>query len=176
MKSEQAIPFKREMYELGKTYERLARQAGVEIRLNTEVTPAYAAKENPQALIIAAGSRPLVPPIKGLDGDNVIIVNQYYKEKAKVGNHVIVFGGGWQAANVPSTSARKAKKWNSSKCARLWHRMPMSVTAPCSWLKSKSTSTSTRRIKASQSRRKASSVKIRRVSASSSPAIRSSVP
>lgn len=94
LKSEQAIPFKREMYELGKTYERLARQAGVEIRLNTEVTPAYAAKENPQALIIAAGSRPLVPPIKGLDDDNVIIVNQYYKEKAKVGNHVIVFGGG----------------------------------------------------------------------------------
>ena len=94
LKSEQGIPFKREMYELGKTYERLARQAGVEIRLNTEVTPAYAAKENPQALIIAAGSRPLVPPIKGLDGDNVIIVNQYYKEKAKVGNHVIVFGGG----------------------------------------------------------------------------------
>lgn len=94
LKSEQAIPFKREMYELGKTYERLARQTGVEIRLNTEVTPAYAAKEKPQALIIAAGSRPLVPPIKGLDGDNVIIVNQYYKEKAKVGNHVIVFGGG----------------------------------------------------------------------------------
>lgn len=94
LKSEQAIPFKREMYELGKTYERLARQAGVEIRLNTEVTPAYAAKEKPQALIIAAGSRPFVPPIKGLDGDNVIIVNQYYKEKAKVGNHVIVFGGG----------------------------------------------------------------------------------
>lgn len=94
LKSEQAIPFKREMYELGKTYERLARQAGVEIRLNTEGTPAYAAKEKPQALIIAAGSRPFVPPIKGLDGDNVIIVNQYYKEKAKVGNHVIVFGGG----------------------------------------------------------------------------------
>lgn len=94
LKSEQAIPFKREMYELGKTYERLARQAGVEIRLNTEVTPAYAAKEKPQALIIATGSRPLVPPIKGLDGDNVIIVNQYYKEKAKVGNRVIVFGGG----------------------------------------------------------------------------------
>lgn len=94
LKSEQAIPFKREMYELGKTYERLARQAGVEIRLNTEVTPAYAAKEKPQALIIAAESCPFVPPIKGLDGDNVIIVNQYYKEKAKVGNHVIVFGGG----------------------------------------------------------------------------------
>ncbi|HBA68627.1 MAG TPA: hypothetical protein DCZ40_04630, partial [Lachnospiraceae bacterium] len=39
---------------------------GVEIRLNTGVTPEYAEKEEPDALIIAVGSRPLVPPIKGL--------------------------------------------------------------------------------------------------------------
>ena len=94
LKSEQAIPFKHEMYELGRTYERLARRAGVEIRLNTAVTPAYAEKEGADALIIAAGSRPLVPPIKGLDGENVVIVNNYYKEKDKVGHHVVVFGGG----------------------------------------------------------------------------------
>lgn len=94
LKSEQAIPFKDEMYELGQTYERLARRAGVEFRLQTEVTTAYAEKEQPDALIIAAGSRPLVPPIKGLNGDNVIIVNNYYKEKDKVGNHIVVFGGG----------------------------------------------------------------------------------
>lgn len=94
LKSEQAIPFKHEMYELGRTYERLAQRAGVEIHLNTVVTPAYAEKEAPDALILASGSRPLVPPIKGLDGDNVVIVNNYYKEKGKVGQHVVVFGGG----------------------------------------------------------------------------------
>lgn len=67
---------------------------GVEIRLNTGVTPEYAEKEEPDALIIAVGSRPLVPPIKGLDGDNVVIVNHYYLEKEKVGDEVVVFGGG----------------------------------------------------------------------------------
>ena len=38
LKSEQALPFKYEMYQLTGTYEKLARDAGVEIRLNTEVT------------------------------------------------------------------------------------------------------------------------------------------
>lgn len=94
LKSEQAIPFKYEMYELANTYKKLAENAGVEIRTNTEVTPEYAEKENPDALIIAVGSSPLVPPIKGLTGENVVLVNNYYLEKEKVGDKVVVFGGG----------------------------------------------------------------------------------
>ena len=94
LKSEQAIPFKHEMYELANTYKKLAENAGVEIRTNTEVTPEYAEKEDPDALIIAVGSSPLVPPIKGLTGENVVLVNNYYLEKEKVGDKVVVFGGG----------------------------------------------------------------------------------
>lgn len=94
LKSEQALPFKREMYELSHTYKLLAERAGVEIRTDVEVTAEYAEKEAVDALIIAVGSEPLVPPIKGLDGDNVVIVNNYYLEKEKVGDDVVVFGGG----------------------------------------------------------------------------------
>ena len=94
LKSEQALPFKHEMYELGGTYKRLAEKAGVEIRLNTEVTKEYVERENPDALIVAVGSEPLVPPIKGISGENVIIVNQYYLKKDKVEDEVVVLGGG----------------------------------------------------------------------------------
>ncbi|MDD6679462.1 MAG: FAD-dependent oxidoreductase [Firmicutes bacterium] len=94
LKSEQALPFKYEMYRLAGTYAKLAGDAGVEIRLNTEVTREYAEKEAPDALIIAVGSTPLVPPIPGLNGDNVVIVNNYYLEKDKVGDDVVVMGGG----------------------------------------------------------------------------------
>ena len=46
LKSEQALPFKHEMYELAGTYKLLAEKAGVEIRLNTEVTKEYVEKED----------------------------------------------------------------------------------------------------------------------------------
>lgn len=94
LKSEQALPFKQEMYRLGGTYEHLAEQAGVEIRLNTEVTQEYVENEQADALIIAVGSKPLVPPIPGLDGDNVIVVNDYYLKKERVTDNIVVFGGG----------------------------------------------------------------------------------
>ena len=94
LKSEQALPFKHEMYELSGTYKLLAKKAGVEIRLNTEVTKEYAEKEDVDALIIAVGSTPLVPPIPGLNGNNVVLVNNYYLEKEKVSDEVVVFGGG----------------------------------------------------------------------------------
>lgn len=110
LKSEQAIPFKKEMYQLAHTYELLARKAGAEIRLHREATPETVEAEKPDALIIAAGSRPLVPPIKGLDGDNVVIVNNYYKEKDKVGDHVVVFGGGLAGCECAIHLGREGKK------------------------------------------------------------------
>ena len=94
LKSEIAIPFKKEMYQLTETYARFARQSGAEIRLGCEVTAEYVEKEAPDALIIAVGSKPLVPPIPGIKGKNVILVNELYKNQDRVADEVAVMGGG----------------------------------------------------------------------------------
>lgn len=109
LKGEQALPFKFEMYELGGTLGKLAADAGVEIRLNTEVTKEYADNENADALIIAVGSEALVPPIPGLDADNVVVVNNYYLEKDKVGDEVVVLGGGLAGCEAAIHLAQEGK-------------------------------------------------------------------
>ena len=94
LKSEQALPFKYEMYQLGLTFARQMEKEGVEIRLNTPATPELLEQLAPDALILAVGSSPIVPPLPGIDGDNVVVVNNYYLEKEKVADTVVVLGGG----------------------------------------------------------------------------------
>lgn len=112
LKGEQAIPFKYEMYELGNTLGRLAQKEGVEIRLNAEVTKEYVESENVDALIIAVGSSPLVPSIPGLNGENVIVVNNYYLEKDKVkdAEEIVVLGGGLAGCETAIHLAQEGKK------------------------------------------------------------------
>lgn len=109
LKGEQALPFKYEMYELGVTLGKLAADAGVDIRLNTTVTKEYADNENVDALIIAVGSEALVPPIPGLDGDNVVVVNNYYLEKDKIADSVVVLGGGLAGCEAAIHLAQEGK-------------------------------------------------------------------
>ena len=94
LKSEQALPFKYEMYQLGLTFVRQMEKEGVEVRLNTPATPELLEQLAPDALILAVGSSPIVPPLPGIDGDNVVVVNNYYLEKEKVADTVVVLGGG----------------------------------------------------------------------------------
>lgn len=110
LKCEQAIDFKQEMYQLGLALEAQAIEAGVEIRCNTEVTPEYAQEQQADVMILAVGSSPIVPPLKGMDGENVVVVNNYYLEKEKVGDSVVVLGGGLAGCEAAIHLAQKGKK------------------------------------------------------------------
>ncbi len=94
LNAERGIPFKKDLYGFIATKTLLLQRAGVEVRLNTEVTPDYAASVKPDVLIIAVGAQPVLPDIPGITGPNVVTVNALPDEMGRVGNRVVVLGGG----------------------------------------------------------------------------------
>lgn len=110
LKGEQGLSFKHEMYELGNTFTRFCRNAGVEIRTGVEVTKDYADAIGADALIIAVGSAPIVPPIPGLDGKQVTLVNDYYLAPEKVTDQVVVLGGGLAGCEIAIHLAKEGKQ------------------------------------------------------------------
>lgn len=83
---------------------------GVEERLNTMVTPEYAAKGQADAIIIAVGSEPIVPPLPGIHGSNVIIVNEYYLHRDECADTVVVLGGGLAGCECAIHLAQEGRK------------------------------------------------------------------
>ena len=99
------------MYQLGETYKLLCEKEGVEIRLNTRVTKEYAEKEAPDAIIVAAGSDPVIPPIPGLrEAENMILAEHYHLEKDRVGDDVVILGGGLVGCELAVCLADLGKK------------------------------------------------------------------
>ena len=94
LKSERAISFKKDLYGLTKSLEGQMRRAGVEIRLNTEVTQELVEHEAPDVLVLAVGAAPIVPPIPGIDSPKVVLANDLSDECIAVGKKVVILGGG----------------------------------------------------------------------------------
>lgn len=67
---------------------------GIDIRLNTKVTPDVIVEEKPDAVIIAIGSSPIVPGIPGCDGANVVCAHDLLSGKEVTGKKAVVIGGG----------------------------------------------------------------------------------
>ncbi len=94
LKCVRAISFKKDLYGLIKSLEAQMRKAGVEIRLNTEVTQELVEREAPDVLVLAVGAAPIVPPIPGMDSPKVVRANNLSDEGIAVGKKVVILGGG----------------------------------------------------------------------------------
>ena len=94
LRCERNVPFKAKLDAyLNQQAERLAR-AGVDIRLNTEVTPALADSLKPDVIIAAPGARPVKPPIPGIDGKNVFSAEHIYVHPEDCGDKAVILGAG----------------------------------------------------------------------------------
>lgn len=88
------LPFKKEVKALLEYMLTQAEKYGVKIIYNTEVTPDMVEEIKPDALIVAVGAEQVVPKIPGLDNDKVVMALDVFGNEDKIGQNVVVVGGG----------------------------------------------------------------------------------
>ena len=83
---------------------------GVEVRLNTTATKEAVLRENPDAVIIAGGSTPILPKFPGSEKNNVLWVGDAYKDLSQIGNNVLIIGAGNTGAETALSLTKDGKK------------------------------------------------------------------
>jgi 2,4-dienoyl-CoA reductase-like NADH-dependent reductase (Old Yellow Enzyme family)/thioredoxin reductase len=104
------IPPKKDIYKeviLSRT--RAVKELKVEVHTGQELTPELVKKIAPDVLIIATGSKPLIPNIPGVGRENVITAAEAL-QGAKVGGKVVVVGGGLVGCETADYLAQQGKE------------------------------------------------------------------
>ncbi|MGR3311077.1 MAG: oxidoreductase, partial [Candidatus Brocadiales bacterium] len=70
------------------------KKLGVKIKLKQEADTHTIEDEKPNALVIAVGSKPIIPDIPGTKGKNVYLAQDVLDGTANVGKDVVIIGGG----------------------------------------------------------------------------------
>jgi 2,4-dienoyl-CoA reductase-like NADH-dependent reductase (Old Yellow Enzyme family)/thioredoxin reductase len=104
------IPPKKDIYkEVILSRAKAIKELGVEVHTRQKLTPELVKQIAPDVLIIATGSKPLVPNIPGIGQKNVITVAEALKG-AKMGDKVIVVGGGLVGCETADYLAQQGKE------------------------------------------------------------------
>ncbi|MDR0861771.1 MAG: FAD-dependent oxidoreductase [Oscillospiraceae bacterium] len=94
LRCEENVPFKLRLHEYLDRQAKQIAKAPIDLRLNTEVTPELAQSLKPDVIFAALGAVPKIPPIKGIDGVNVVEATALYAAPEKAGANVTIIGGG----------------------------------------------------------------------------------
>jgi 2,4-dienoyl-CoA reductase-like NADH-dependent reductase (Old Yellow Enzyme family)/thioredoxin reductase len=94
LRCEGKVPFKKRLADYLTQQAEAVYNAGVEVRLNTTVTPEYAESIGADVLLAAVGAKPLIPEIPGIKGGNVHSAEEAFNNPDCVGKRVVVIGAG----------------------------------------------------------------------------------
>ncbi len=83
---------------------------GVKIEVSKEVTVAAVEDMNPDVVVFATGVIPLIPNIPGIKRYNVVTAESALQDTSKVGQKVIVIGGGLIGCETAEFLAEKGKE------------------------------------------------------------------
>ncbi len=94
LRCEDNVPFKKHLREYLEQQAMFISREKIDVRLNTTVTAEMAREVAPDVIIAAVGSKPLLPPIPGINGPNVIHAEALYLSPELAGKKVVILGGG----------------------------------------------------------------------------------
>ena len=97
---EHEVPFKRRLAAYIDQTVRQIERSGIEVHLNTEVTPELARRIGADAIIAALGSSQAEPPVEGIDGPGVVRSEQAFAVPDKLGERVVILGCGLVGAEL----------------------------------------------------------------------------
>ena len=97
---EREVPFKANLHAYIEQQKRKLTEAGVEIRVNTDVTREYVLGEKPDAVIAALGSDVSVPPVPGIDRANVHSAVDVYRDPSLASGKVLILGAGFAGTEL----------------------------------------------------------------------------
>ncbi len=90
----QGVSFKKDLDQFMWQLIRKVMTTPVGLILNTEITPQLIETGQPDVVIVAVGAEPVVPNIPGMNKQSVIMAAGVYDSDAKIGDRVVVVGGG----------------------------------------------------------------------------------
>jgi 2-enoate reductase len=106
-----AVPeFKKDLRRLLAWYERQIDQAGVNVLLNREVSAGAFDSLSPDVTILAAGARPIVPELPGVEQDSVVTAVELLKGKIQTGPRVAIIGGGLAGCEIAIWLAQQGRE------------------------------------------------------------------
>lgn len=121
LRCEEKVPFKAKLDTYLNYQERAIKNAAIDLRMNTEVTPELAKELKPDVIIAATGARPVKPPIPGIDGKNVIAAEDAYVNPEKTGDSVVILGAGLVGIEMGIYLAMMGKKITLVEMAPQWN-------------------------------------------------------
>lgn len=102
--------FKKEVRELNAWYQNELRALPVEIHTGEEVTPEHLRNMDADVIILATGSVPVMPNVPGMDDKKVLGCMEAFANPEKVGQKVMVIGGGLVGCEMALDYAQDGKE------------------------------------------------------------------
>ena len=108
---EASVPsFKKDVERLIDWYKNELDALKIQIHLNKVVSPELLQEKNPDAVIVATGSRPIIPDIPGIEKERITTATDLLLNKKRGGESAIIAGGGLIGCETALWLAQQGKK------------------------------------------------------------------